>query len=430
LHRYLQVTVDPLHLRRHPVFIVQMSICKRGGKIAMTWGFRKAAKNRSGQFLLVGAGALALFTQTGALSLRAQSVSGTWKVIPGIETNAVFLPVGQDIAVVSANDIWQVGYATTGHWDGSTCTAISPAGSAVSLSAVAGVATTDVWAVGNAPDATDGLYNAVTEHWDGSAWSIVPAPNGSTNPNGKTASQMVSVAAVSPNNVWAVGWTSTSVNFNSFQGTLIEHWDGSQWTVIPSPNVDGSFQNALTGIAVIDANDIWAVGYTLTGNYQTLTEHWDGSQWSIVPSPNVGDYGNGLSGVTALASNDVWAVGSSNNYTNTLVLHWDGSSWGVVSTPISSVYGQASSLGSISAVSPTDIWAVGTNAFTYYTGEGDANTTYYTLFEHWDGSAWSIVPGASTNGTSAVGRLFGVAAVSTGDVWAVGPNLTERFTIP
>jgi len=181
---------------------------------------------------------------------------------------------------------------------------------------------------------------------------------------------------------------------------------------------------------VIDANDIWAVGYTLTGNYQTLTEHWDGSQWSIVPSPNVGDYGNQLSGVTALASNDVWAVGSSNNSTNTLMLHWDGSRWGVVSSPNSRVYGQTSSLASISAVSPTDIWAVGTNAFTYYTGEGDANTTYYTLFEHWDGRAWSIVPGASTIGASAVGRLFGVAAVWTGDVWAVGPNLTERFTIP
>jgi hypothetical protein len=253
---------------------------------------------------LVSAGTLALFTQTGALSLRAQSVPGTWKVVPGINANAVFLPVGQDIAVVSAYDIWQVGYATTGHWDGSAWSAIPPAGSFVSLSGVAGVATADVWAVGNAPNATDGLDNAVTEHWDGLAWSVVPAPNGSTNPNGKTASQLVSVAAVSSNNIWAVGWTSTSVNFNVFQGTLIEHWDGSQWTVIPSPNVDGSSQNALTGMGVIDANDIWAVGYTLAGNYRTLTEHWDGSPWSIVPSPNVGDYGNRLSGVTALASNE------------------------------------------------------------------------------------------------------------------------------
>jgi hypothetical protein len=238
----------------------------------------------------------------------------------------------------------------------------------------------------------------------------------------------VSVAAVSSNNVWAVGWTDTTVGgFHSFQGTLIEQWDGSQWTVIPSPNVDGSSQNTLTGIAVINVNDIWAVGYA---DYQTLTEHWDGFQWSIVPSPNVADYGNQLSGITALASNDVWAVGSSNNHTTTLVLHWDGSSWSVVSSPNSGEYGHESSLANISAVSPTDIWAVGADAFTIYTGEGDAVTTYFTLFEHWDGSAWNIVPGASTNGTSAVGRLFGVAAVSTGDVWAVGPNLTERFTIP
>ena len=380
-------------------------------------------KNSAKHLLLVSAGALVLFTQTGLWAQSVPSVPGTWKVIPGIATNAVFLPVGQDIAVVSANDIWQVGYATTGHWDGSAWTAISPAGSFEQLSGVTAVATDDVWAVGMA--FTSGVPYAVTEHWDGSAWSIVPAPNGSTNPNGEAASQLVSVAAVSSNNVWAVGWTSTFFNFTSFQGTLIEHWDGSQWTVIPSPNVDGSSQNTLTGIAVINVNDIWAVGYA---DYQTLTEHWDGFQWSIVPSPNVG-YGPQLSGVTALASNDVWAVGSSNNHTTTLVLHWDGSSWSVVSSPNSGEYGHESSLANISAVSPTDIWAVGTDAFTIYTGE-DSNTIYYTLFEHWDGSAWSIVPGASTHGTAAVGRLFGVAAVSTGDVWAVGPNLTERFTIP
>src|SRR5215470_14182547 len=84
---------------------------KRGGKITMTWLVRKAAKTTARSLLLASAGALALFTQTGARSLWAQSVPGTWKVIPGITTNAVFLPVGQDIAVVSANDIWQVGYA-------------------------------------------------------------------------------------------------------------------------------------------------------------------------------------------------------------------------------------------------------------------------------------------------------------------------------
>jgi hypothetical protein len=180
-------------------------------------------------------------------------------------------------------------------------------------------------------------------------------------------------------------------------------------------------------VAAINANDIWAVGYTLTSNNQTLTMHWNGSMWSIVPSPN-GPYGNWLSGVTALATNNVWAVGTTNNGGNTLVLHWNGSSWKVVPSP--NVEYEYNSLASISAVSANDIWAAGTSSYTYYTGEGYPNTTYYTLFEHWDGSAWSIVPGANTIGATAQGILYGVAVVSTDDVWAVGPNLTEQYTIP
>jgi len=222
------------------------------------------------------------------------------------------------------------------------------------------------------------------------------------------------------------------VNTGSFQGTLIEHWDGSTWTVVTSPNPRNSSHNTLTGVAVINPNDIWAVGYTLTTNFQTLTMHWNGSRWSIVPSPN-GVYGNWLSGVTALATNNVWAVGATTSGGNTLILHWNGSTWSTVASPNAQCeyYAcQYNSLASISAVSTTDIWAVGTAIYTYYTSEGDANNTYYTLFEHWDGSSWSTVPGAATNGESAQGTLYGVAAVSAGDVWAVGLSLTEQYTIP
>ncbi|PYU91842.1 MAG: hypothetical protein DMG25_13570 [Acidobacteria bacterium] len=275
---------------------------------------QRAGKNTDWHHALVVVGALALLVQLGMQSLKAQAagVPGTWKVIPDIAINRGFFSVGQPIAVVSANDIWQVGYAMTGHWNGAAWSAITPAGNYVSLSGVAAVATNDVWAVGIAPDAANPFNNAVTEHWDGSVWSMVPAPSGSTNSSGETSSQLVSVAAVSSNNVWAVGWTDTTVSTSSFQGTLIEHWDGSKWAVIPSPNAKGSSQNTLTGVAVINANDIWAVGYTLTSNNQTLTMHWNGSGWSIVPSPN-GPYDNWLSGVAALATNNVWAVGATNN---------------------------------------------------------------------------------------------------------------------
>jgi hypothetical protein len=132
-------------------------------------------------------------------------------------------------------------------------------------------------------------------------------------------------------------------------------------------------------------------------------------------------YGNWLFGATALSSNNVWAVGASNNQGNTLILHWNGSSWSAVPSPnaqcqyYSCTY---NSLANISAISASDVWAGGTSTYTYYTGEGDANNTYYTLFEH------------ATNGSSALGILYGVAVVSSSDVWAVGLNLTERYTIP
>src|SRR5579863_7528626 len=54
-----------------------------------------------------------------------------------------------------------------------------------------------------------------------------------------------------------------------------------RWTVVASPNV-GSNQNYLNSVAVISLNDVWAVGTTSSG---TLTEHWNGTQWSVVPRP-------------------------------------------------------------------------------------------------------------------------------------------------
>jgi len=53
------------------------------------------------------------------------------------------------------------------------------------------------------------------------------------------------------------------------------------WNVVPSPNV-GTGRNQLNGVAVISANDVWAVG-SGTGE-KTLIEHWDGASWNVVPS--------------------------------------------------------------------------------------------------------------------------------------------------
>src|SRR5689334_21377621 len=52
-----------------------------------------------------------------------------------------------------------------------------------------------------------------------------------------------------------------------------------------------------------------------------------GECWNVVRSPNLPS-GSGLQGVDIAAANDVWAVGSYGS--QTLVEHWNGSAWAVV----------------------------------------------------------------------------------------------------
>jgi hypothetical protein len=92
-----------------------------------------------------------------------------------------------------------------------------------------------------------------------------------------------------------------------------EHWDGTKWSFVPVPNPDAGthFGAVLGGVAPIASNDIWAVGtfQVAGGASKTLTEHWDGTSWSIIPSPDPGRLSNSLSGVTALSDGTVAAVG-------------------------------------------------------------------------------------------------------------------------
>src|SRR5260221_14068284 len=65
------------------------------------------------------------------------------------------------------------------------------------------------------------------------------------------------------------------------------------WTGAPPPS-PSTTSNALQGVSVISACDAWAVGSDMNGSGtdQTLIEHWDGSAWNVVPSPDPGSTDN------------------------------------------------------------------------------------------------------------------------------------------
>ncbi len=160
---------------------------------------------------------------------------------------------------------------------------------------VAAISPTDAWAVGNG---SGGL--SLIEHWNGSNWGLVP------NPNPGPLNELFGVAAVSSDDVWAVGLYTVSSPYQ--QLTLIEHWNGTSWRVVPSPSPSGAFSQ-LNAVTAVSSNDLWAVGYDSTTSDFTLIEHWNGSNWSIVSSPNQGS--DQLNAVAAISSSDVWAVGLS-----------------------------------------------------------------------------------------------------------------------
>ncbi|MFL5734773.1 MAG: hypothetical protein ACJ78Q_16575, partial [Chloroflexia bacterium] len=72
--------------------------------------------------------------------------------------------------------------------------------------------------------------------------------------------ELYSVSAVSSTDVWAVGYYNTTVSSLRYSQTLVEHWNGVQWSVVPSQNVNPIQNNHLYDVSALASNDIWAVG--------------------------------------------------------------------------------------------------------------------------------------------------------------------------
>jgi hypothetical protein len=334
----------------------------------------------------------------------------TWREVTSPRPTSNFTS-GIAIAAVSPSDIWTVaeygfwpgGGSLASHFNGKTWAAVPTPNLGAQQFAINGLvalATDDIWAVGFAPGP-----QALIEHYDGTSWTVVPGPQVDS-----PASMLNAVSRVAGRNeLWAVGQFSTGIATK----TLTEHYDGGNWSIVPSPNV-GTFSNLLS-VSADSGDDVWAVGSHADGKAaETLIEHYDGRQWSVMASYNVGwpSDANRLNGVLALSASDVWAVGTSmaldGNSAYTHIEHYDGTRWLSVQSPdpgLSVLYGLA-------AASPKDVWAVG------YYEHGDADYTH-TLVEHFDGSIWTVVPTPYIDRANA--SFVGVTLIpNKTELWAVG----------
>ncbi|MCC7064175.1 MAG: hypothetical protein IT456_15295 [Planctomycetes bacterium] len=262
-----------------------------------------------------------------------------------------------------------------------------PSAATVTLRDVDGTAPDDVWVVGsytvNHPGYT--VQNTLAMHYDGVAWSIVPAPN-PIGPGGPQ-NQFSAVKAFAPDDVWVAGsWYTLGGNWLPTSDLYVAHWDGVSWTPMvttaSSPNGSG---HGITDIVASGPDDIWFLGNVVTGYSQALALHWDGSsfQFRYGPPPPATPGANRIfrSGAV-IAGNDAWFVGGPLNYMGTFsyLVHSDGSSMSIVPGATSS---NTYLMTSVAALATNDVWVL---------GEEQVGSNLSVLLWRWDGSSWNQAP--------------------------------------
>jgi hypothetical protein len=280
-----------------------------------------------------------------------------------------------------------------GHWKVDSLP--QPAGDS-NLYSVSCTALTSCVAVGST--AAPSHNRVITEVLSGTTWKLVaPALLA-----GVSDSQLVSVSCATKTACVAVGsWDDSS----GHSGTLVESYNGHKWSLIKTVAFAGDAE--LNGVSCVTATTpllCTAVG-DISGGVDTkpLVEHANGSHWSIVSVPSVaGSNAVSLQSVScpeptscvsvgmALKGNGFRGISEIEN-----LLHWT-----VEATPASPVpHGSVSLVGVSCPLSINACRAVGESG---RAGE-------QTLAETWNGSVWRVQTSADPSGLS---ELQGVSCVT------------------
>jgi hypothetical protein len=168
------------------------------------------------------------------------------------------------------------------------------------LSGVSCVTATSCVAAGSA--ASDLGTQPLIERWNGTKWSLatVPYPDGTGN------NQLSGVSCASGNRCVVVG-SSAALN-----GPLIEMWDGTSWSIAERPN-PGTGGDALAGVSCPSRTRCVATGSFNSDKRKqlprNLVEAWNGTAWTVVPSVSHLGQPDSLAGVSCPSTATCMAVG-------------------------------------------------------------------------------------------------------------------------
>jgi len=328
-----------------------------------------------------------LATATAALALPGCLAPTSIQTIPQLRSV-------DSITVAASDDLWvrgepaKPGGAAILHSDGHTWRDAAqglPPGSR--LTSIAAAGPDAVWGIGSM-QAGNPLARVLVARWQGARWQQVPVPAPSTETHNGTvpitnASDYTNLSVVADDDIWLAAR-------QGFGLPVVLHWDGRRWATVPGADAFGNV--SVTAVSASGPADVWLVGEHDSGSAAAL--HYDGRGWSDEPLgiPAPGDPAvikpdgsavgleSGLLTVDALSPGEVWAVGttvyiSAADFVDRrgLALRWDGARWIGVPVPYPGTY---TDLHHVAIAAPRNVWALG--------GAGLG-------LLHWDGARWTRV---------------------------------------
>jgi hypothetical protein len=185
------------------------------------------------------------------------------------------------------------------------------------------------------------------------------------------------VAALAEDDIWAVAPRS-----DGGPAAHLLHYDGKRWQREPLPEGLGAGLYP-PRFEEIGTDELWLRSSGAADGPNSWMR-WDGARWSAVTDPPPGSFPDLRSDAAlvgeldALGPDDVWALGPDRT-----ALHWDGSRWTSTRLPYDAV--------DLAVAGPDDVWAVGSRTTGPGTELGQGERCPQPASMHWDGESWKAV---------------------------------------
>jgi hypothetical protein len=281
------------------------------------------------------------------------------------------------------------GHARLEGWNGSTWTGqtvpLPPGTEASWIRDISCASTTACMAVGSYRTIGSFPSKPLVLWWNGTSWSSIGAPAGTTVLTGVSCPSATSCVAINDAGSGLVSVLSSTT------------WNGTSWsaaTSLPTPSGAASFNIGdldCSSAAACTAAGVYAM--SVGGTNQDVVEQYDGTSWTIAPVTQP-TYGGSLNDVSCPTATDCVAVGAEydaagDGHPSSQI--WDGTTWTLVSVSTSTP-GTEGSLHGLDCTSAAHCVA---------TGQEYTTTSAGPFVVVWNGSGWvnQTLPGTATADT-------------------------------